>query len=174
MKREAKEIDRQMEDIFADDSEDSDFEPSVRSSDAEDDEATLAAEEAKEEQEGTQKGQAQELAGLQEEIELPLGGVHRRLSAGDLKAEEPENLDPAVGGPAAGGSQEPYLLKHSLRQYQVKGMEWMTTLAQKGLNGILADEMGLGKTIQNIELLARWAAEKGQWGPHLIQSHIHI
>ena len=168
VKREAKEIDRQMEDIFADDSEDSDFEPSVRSSDAEDDEATLAAEEAKEEQEGTQKGQAQELAGLQEEIELPLGEVHRRLSAGDLKAEEPENLDPAVGGPAAGGSQEPYLLKHSLRQYQVKGMEWMTTLAQKGLNGILADEMGLGKTIQTIALLARWAAEKGQWGPHLI------
>ena len=32
-------------------------------------------------------------------------------------------------------------------------MEWMTTLAQKGLNGILADEMGMGKTIQAIALL---------------------
>ncbi len=168
VKREANEIEQHMEDIFADDSEDSDFEPSVRSSDAEDDEATLAAEEAKEEREGLQKGQAQELAGLQEEIEVPLGEVHRRFSAGELKAEQPQKLEPAGGDPAAGASQEPYLLKHSLRQYQVKGMEWMTTLAQKGLNGILADEMGLGKTIQTIALLARWAAEKGQWGPHLI------
>jgi len=34
--------------------------------------------------------------------------------------------------------------------------------------GILADEMGLGKTIQTIALLAWMAADRGDWGPHLV------
>jgi len=47
----------------------------------------------------------------------------------------------------------PFLLKHSLREYQHIGLDWLVTMNERKLNGILADEMGLGKTIQTIALL---------------------
>ncbi|CAF1168843.1 unnamed protein product [Rotaria sordida] len=62
----------------------------------------------------------------------------------------------------------PFLLKHSLREYQHVGLDWLVTLYENKLNCILADEMGLGKTIQTIALLAHLACKKGVWGPHLI------
>ncbi|CAF1511321.1 unnamed protein product [Adineta steineri] len=62
----------------------------------------------------------------------------------------------------------PFLIKHSLREYQHVGLDWLVTLYENKLNCILADEMGLGKTIQTIALLAHLACEKGVWGPHLI------
>ncbi|CAF1011190.1 unnamed protein product, partial [Didymodactylos carnosus] len=64
----------------------------------------------------------------------------------------------------------PFLIKHSLREYQHVGLDWLVTLYENKLNGILADEMGLGKrkTIQTIALLAHLACEKSVWGPHLI------
>ncbi|CAD6249893.1 unnamed protein product [Miscanthus lutarioriparius] len=62
----------------------------------------------------------------------------------------------------------PFLLKHSLREYQHIGLDWLVAMYEKRLNGILADEMGLGKTIMTISLLAHLACEKGIWGPHLI------
>lgn len=55
----------------------------------------------------------------------------------------------------------PFLLKHTLREYQHIGMDWMAAMYERKLNGILADEMGLGKTIQTIGLLAWLACEKG-------------
>lgn len=62
----------------------------------------------------------------------------------------------------------PFLLKHTLREYQHIGLDWLVTMHDRKLNGILADEMGLGKTIQTIALLAHLACVRGQWGPHLI------
>ncbi|KAG8223943.1 hypothetical protein J437_LFUL003751 [Ladona fulva] len=62
----------------------------------------------------------------------------------------------------------PFLLKHTLREYQHIGLDWLVTMHDRKLNGILADEMGLGKTIQTIALLAHLACEKVNWGPHLI------
>ena len=62
----------------------------------------------------------------------------------------------------------PFLLKHTLREYQHVGLNWLVSCYDKALNGILADEMGLGKTIQTISLLAYLACECGIWGPHLI------
>lgn len=62
----------------------------------------------------------------------------------------------------------PFLLKHTLREYQHVGLDWLATMYEQRLNGILADEMGLGKTIQTIALLGFLACEKGIWGPHLI------
>lgn len=56
--------------------------------------------------------------------------------------------------------QVPFLLKHTLREYQHIGLNWMLTLNERRLNGILADEMGLGKTIMTIALLAHMACEK--------------
>lgn len=34
-----------------------------------------------------------------------------------------------------------------MRDYQLRGVRWMISLYQNGLNGILADQMGLGKTV---------------------------
>jgi len=56
----------------------------------------------------------------------------------------------------------PFLIKHTLREYQHVGLDWLATMYEKRLNGILADEMGLGKTIQTIALLAHLACEKGK------------
>ena len=56
--------------------------------------------------------------------------------------------------------QVPFLLKHTMREYQHIGLDWLMTIYTKRLNGILADEMGLGKTIQTIALLAYLACEK--------------
>ena len=65
-------------------------------------------------------------------------------------------------------SLSPFLLKHSLREYQETGLKWLASCYENSMNGILADEMGLGKTIQTISLLAYLACNRGSWGPHLI------
>lgn len=46
-----------------------------------------------------------------------------------------------------------YIQNGELRDYQVRGLNWMISLYENGINGILADEMGLGKTLQTISLL---------------------
>ncbi|XP_014210682.1 ATP-dependent helicase brm [Copidosoma floridanum] len=55
-----------------------------------------------------------------------------------------------------------------LKEYQVKGLEWMVSLFNNNLNGILADEMGLGKTIQTISLITYLMEKKKVNGPFLI------
>jgi len=55
-----------------------------------------------------------------------------------------------------------------LKEYQVKGLEWMVSLYNNNLNGILADEMGLGKTIQTISLITYLMEKKGVMGPYLV------
>ncbi len=39
------------------------------------------------------------------------------------------------------------LIEGELKDYQVKGIKWLISMWQNGLNGILADQMGLGKTV---------------------------
>jgi SWI/SNF-related matrix-associated actin-dependent regulator of chromatin subfamily A member 5 len=46
-----------------------------------------------------------------------------------------------------------YIKNGEMRDYQVRGLNWMISLYENGINGILADEMGLGKTLQTISLL---------------------
>lgn len=46
-----------------------------------------------------------------------------------------------------------YVEGGTMRDYQIRGLNWMVDLDSKGLNGILADEMGLGKTLQTISLI---------------------
>ncbi|KXS13616.1 hypothetical protein M427DRAFT_113168 [Gonapodya prolifera JEL478] len=55
-----------------------------------------------------------------------------------------------------------------LKEYQLKGLEWMVSLYNNRLNGILADEMGLGKTIQTISLISYLVERKRQPGPFLV------
>lgn len=60
------------------------------------------------------------------------------------------------------------LVGGSLKEYQIKGLQWMLSLYNNNLNGILADEMGLGKTIQTISLITYLIERKQQSGPYLV------
>lgn len=64
--------------------------------------------------------------------------------------------------------QSTLLVNGKLKQYQVKGLEWLVSLYNNNLNGILADEMGLGKTIQTIALITYLMEHKRINGPFLI------
>lgn len=50
------------------------------------------------------------------------------------------------------------LIEGDLRQYQLKGVRWLISLYQNGLNGILADQMGLGKTARPGTAVAAFGA----------------
>jgi ATP-dependent helicase STH1/SNF2 len=60
------------------------------------------------------------------------------------------------------------LVGGTLKEYQIKGLQWMISLYNNNLNGILADEMGLGKTIQTISLITYLIERKQQNGPFLV------
>lgn len=55
-----------------------------------------------------------------------------------------------------------------MRDYQVRGLNWMISLFESNINGILADEMGLGKTMQTISLIGYMKHFRNRPGPHLI------
>ncbi|CAI5460068.1 unnamed protein product [Closterium sp. Yama58-4] len=61
----------------------------------------------------------------------------------------------------------PNLTGCTLKWYQIKGVKWLISLWQNGLNGILADQMGLGKTVQTIAFLAHLMSH-GIFGPFLV------
>ncbi|CEI98505.1 Putative Adenosinetriphosphatase [Rhizopus microsporus] len=65
-------------------------------------------------------------------------------------------------------TQPDILVGGRLKDYQLKGLQWMVSLYNNHLNGILADEMGLGKTIQTISLITYLIEKKRQNGPFLI------
>ncbi|KAI2588783.1 SWI/SNF related, matrix associated, actin dependent regulator of chromatin, subfamily a, member 4, partial [Homo sapiens] len=64
--------------------------------------------------------------------------------------------------------QSALMVNGVLKQYQIKGLEWLVSLYNNNLNGILADEMGLGKTIQTIALITYLMEHKRINGPFLI------
>ncbi|XP_050309187.1 ATP-dependent helicase brm-like isoform X4 [Anthonomus grandis grandis] len=64
--------------------------------------------------------------------------------------------------------QASIMINGKLKEYQVKGLEWLVSLYNNNLNGILADEMGLGKTIQTIALITYLMEKKKVNGPFLI------
>nr|CAD2138859.1 unnamed protein product [Meloidogyne enterolobii] len=62
----------------------------------------------------------------------------------------------------------PYIKNGEMRDYQIRGLNWLIQLQHNGINGILADEMGLGKTLQTISVLGFIKHYKHQNGPFLI------
>lgn len=48
------------------------------------------------------------------------------------------------------------MLMAQLKEYQLKGLNWLATLYEQGINGILADEMGLGKVANHSSRSVSW------------------
>ena len=83
--------------------------------------------------------------------------------------------------------ENPQHLNATLRDYQKRGVAWLSYLEKLGLNGCLADDMGLGKTIQVIanlvidektdkgatlliaptSVIGNWQKEIERFAPHL-------
>ncbi|KAL5535629.1 INO80 [Sanghuangporus sanghuang] len=85
----------------------------------------------------------------------------------DLDSDELNFQNPtSLSGPLTIG--QPRMLQTTLKEYQLKGLNWLGTLYEQGINGILADEMGLGKTVQSIALLAYLSEVHDIWGPFLV------
>uniref|UniRef100_A0A672YZW0 Helicase ATP-binding domain-containing protein n=1 Tax=Sphaeramia orbicularis TaxID=375764 RepID=A0A672YZW0_9TELE len=61
-----------------------------------------------------------------------------------------------------------YIKTGKMRDYQVRGLNWLISLYENGINGILADEMGLGKTLQTISLLGYMKHYRNIPGPHMV------
>lgn len=113
-----------------------------------------------------------------------------KKSAGAGEEDEDAVIDTVRGNEddeynkSSSGSQSYYTLAHAIREqvkeqasilingklkeYQMRGLEWLVSLYNNNLNGILADEMGLGKTIQTIGLITYLMEKKRVNGPYLI------
>ncbi|WP_436840254.1 SNF2-related protein [Streptomyces flavofungini] len=72
---------------------------------------------------------------------------------------DPEGMEP-VGQPAA--------LAADLRDYQLRGLNWLARMTSLGLGGCLADDMGLGKTITLISLHLHRQTDEATAGPTLV------
>lgn len=84
----------------------------------------------------------------------------------DTNGDEMNFQNPTLMGDV--NIKQPQLLKCTLKEYQVKGLNWLANLYEQGINGILADEMGLGKTVQSISVLSYLAEHHNIWGPFLV------
>lgn len=61
---------------------------------------------------------------------------------------------------------QPRMLMAQLKEYQLKGLNWLATLYDQGINGILADEMGLGKAcLSSFIMTARLLMPSFEDGP---------
>ncbi|MER6090505.1 DEAD/DEAH box helicase [Streptomyces bluensis] len=72
---------------------------------------------------------------------------------------DPEGQEP-VGQPSA--------LAATLRDYQLRGLNWLARMTSLGLGGCLADDMGLGKTITLIALHLHRQTDPSAVGPTLV------
>ncbi|MBO3735460.1 DEAD/DEAH box helicase [Glycomyces niveus] len=84
----------------------------------------------------------------------PLADLRDRLTDPDHPANRP------IGQPAA--------LQGVLRDYQLRGLNWLNSRAATGLGSCLADDMGLGKTITLIGLHLHRQSEGATSGPTLV------
>ncbi|CDK25241.1 unnamed protein product [Kuraishia capsulata CBS 1993] len=91
------------------------------------------------------------------------------FNGGDKNADDEDEMN--FQNPTSLGEiaiDQPKLLNCTLKEYQMKGLNWLANLYDQGINGILADEMGLGKTVQSISVLAYLAETHNIWGPFLV------
>ncbi|KAJ9476407.1 Chromatin-remodeling ATPase INO80 [Pseudozyma hubeiensis] len=147
------------------------------------DESNLRAHAARNAQEAVrlakEKAQAFDVAAAEERKRNEAAAREREgLDAGPGKQIEEKDLGKAFDSddmnflnPTSMGQTEikqPKMLTCQLKEYQLKGLNWLANLYEQGINGILADEMGLGKTVQSISLMAYLAEVHDIWGPFLV------
>ncbi len=94
-----------------------------------------------------------------ERVEVTAGGVLEELRA-------------RIADPEARAAREPRdpprALAATLRDYQLRGLNWLHRMTSLGLGGCLADDMGLGKTVTLIALHLRRQERKATAGPTLV------
>ncbi|HEV7626649.1 MAG TPA: SNF2-related protein, partial [Streptomyces sp.] len=91
-------------------------------------------------------------------VEVRASGWLESLRA---RLAEPDTAD----GPPPG---QPDGLAATLRDYQLRGLDWLERMTSLGLGGCLADDMGLGKTITLIALHLHRQQQPGKGGPTLV------
>ncbi len=73
--------------------------------------------------------------------------------------EQGRDIEAMVGRRPTPRSPRPAMLRTSLKDHQVRGLEWLQDNWRQGMPGVLlADDMGLGKTLQGLTFLA-WLRE---------------
>ena len=87
--------------------------------------------------------------------------LQAQFDDGEMNFQNPTGLDDI-------DVAQPKMLNAQLKEYQLKGLNWLVNLYEQGINGILADEMGLGKTVQSISVMAYLAEKHNIWGPFLV------
>lgn len=130
--------------------------------------------EAKGEDDSLSKAHLPSLSLLADELGIPLDAQMQQLR---------QQMETFEGLPAL---QLPQPFNATLRDYQVKGVRWLSFLKQQGLGGLLADDMGLGKTVQAITILEKaslivaptsvlpnWQKELQRFRPNLKVSLYH-
>ncbi|MFD3530700.1 SNF2-related protein [Streptomyces sp. NPDC058664] len=90
-------------------------------------------------------------------VEVAATGWLERLRE---RLAEPEGVRPEVSQPPA--------LAATLRDYQLRGLDWLHRMTSLGLGGCLADDMGLGKTITVIALHLHRQSDPASAGPTLV------
>ncbi|MEV7844985.1 DEAD/DEAH box helicase [Streptomyces cyaneofuscatus] len=83
-----------------------------------------------------------------------LEGLRKRLADPESAAQQ------TIGQPEA--------LTAALRDYQLRGLNWLHTMTSLGLGACLADDMGLGKTITLIALHLHRQGDREAAGPTLV------
>jgi superfamily II DNA or RNA helicase len=91
-------------------------------------------------------------------VEVAATGWLQRLR--DRLADPESAAQQAIGQPEA--------LTATLRDYQLRGLNWLNTMTSLGLGACLADDMGLGKTITLIALHLHRQSDRDAAGPTLV------
>ncbi|OXA36909.1 SWI/SNF-related matrix-associated actin-dependent regulator of chromatin subfamily A member 5 [Folsomia candida] len=88
----------------------------------------------------------------------------RRRSLAPSTTDDEDLMDSRTSsskGPVIFDTSPGFITGGKMRDHQVRGLNWLVSLYDHGINGILADEMGLGKTLQSISVLGYLKHVKG-------------
>ncbi|MCZ7434542.1 DEAD/DEAH box helicase [Streptomyces sp. WMMC1477] len=99
-----------------------------------------------------------------ERVEVRAEGALEELRA---RLAEPEAGAPEHG-PVPEPVPQPAALAATLRDYQLRGFNWLHRMTSLGLGACLADDMGLGKTVTVIALHLHRRSVPGAAGPTLV------
>ncbi|KAM8954426.1 LOW QUALITY PROTEIN: SWI/SNF-related matrix-associated actin-dependent regulator of chromatin subfamily A member 1 [Pelodytes ibericus] len=105
----------------------------------------------------------------EKQTSISVGGDYRHRRTGQEEDEELLSESRKASNVCVRFEESPsYVKGGTLRDYQIRGLNWMISLYENGVNGILADEMGLGKTLQTIALLGYLKHYRNIPGPHMV------